>query len=66
MTEFGEKMVVRFTAGVVVIMVFFAGCSCGTKAERERAVKAGAGNWEADPKTGDVRFVYKVEGKACR
>lgn len=41
-----------------VSMGFFAGHYVAKSAERSAALRAGAAHWEADPASGEAKFVY--------
>ena len=47
--------------GIVATLIFCAGISLGMYTTRHDAIKAGAGEWQVDPKTGSTRFVFKEQ-----
>jgi hypothetical protein len=56
-----RSIVLTTTAIVIFTMGCVVGIISGKNAEREKAVKANAGYYTCDGKTGDTTFVYGVE-----
>jgi hypothetical protein len=47
---------------LLTLGAFVSGLAAGREDERKDALMAGVARYEADPKTGEARFVYRVTG----
>lgn len=60
MSDSGVKIVVCMWLVMMFVFGTIAGREWGATAEQQKAFKAGAGRWVANPETGDMRFEYGV------
>lgn len=52
-------VVTMLFALVLAVLSTMGGMEIGRFTEQFKAIEAGVGQWEADPKTGKTHFVYK-------